>query len=105
MIDSYLRRRFRDASGEPVVGQSRVELNGSVYCAVLSTLQVNQTFLREPFNLFKNSGINPSRPQYLYLLNSAGIPLPHSVTGPLRLPIPIPLCSANWTASQYNART
>ncbi|KJA14060.1 hypothetical protein HYPSUDRAFT_209040 [Hypholoma sublateritium FD-334 SS-4] len=65
---------FGDASGEPVVRRSRVELDGSVYCVVLSTLQIIQTFLREPFNLFGNSGINPSPPQYLYLLNSAGIP-------------------------------
>ena len=40
----------------------------------MSTPQLTQSFLRDPFLLFENSGIHPSPPQYLYLLNSNGIP-------------------------------
>ena len=74
MIDSYLQRRYGNSSTEPVVRRSRVELDGSVYCVILSTPQLTQSFLRDPFLLFENSGINPSPPQFLYLLNSNGIP-------------------------------
>ena len=64
MIDSYLQRRY----GVPV------ELDGTVYCVILSTPQITQRFLRDPFTLFENSGISTSPPQFLYLLNSNGIP-------------------------------
>jgi hypothetical protein len=74
MIDDYIQRQYGDASGDPVVRRSRVELDGSVYCAILSTPQITQRFLRDPFTLFKDSGINTSPPQFLYLLNSNGIP-------------------------------
>ena len=57
-----------------MVRRSRVELDGSVYCVILSTPQLTQSFLRDPFLLFENSGISPSPPQFLYLLNSNGIP-------------------------------
>ena len=74
MIDAYLQRQYGTTSAEPVVRRSRVELDGSVYCVILSTPQLTQSFLRDPFLLFENSGIHPSPPQYLYLLNSNGIP-------------------------------
>ena len=74
MIDSYLQRRYGTSSTEPVVRRSRIELDGSVYCVILSTPQLTQSFLRDPFLLFENSGISPSPPQFLYLLNSNGIP-------------------------------
>jgi len=71
---SYLQHQYGNATDDPVVRRSRVELDGSVYCVILSTPQITQRFLRDPFNLFNNSGINISPPQYLYLLNSNGIP-------------------------------
>jgi hypothetical protein len=74
MIDAYLQRRYGDSSGDPVVRRSHVELDGSVYCAILSTPQLTQRFLRDLFVLFEPSGITTSPPQYLYLLNSNGIP-------------------------------
>ena len=55
MIDAYLQRQYGSASAEPVVRRSRVELDGSVYCVILSTPQLTQSFLRDPFLLFENS--------------------------------------------------
>jgi hypothetical protein len=75
MIDAYLQRRYGEASGDRVVRRSHVELDGSVYCAILATPHLTQRFLQDPFVLFENSGLNTSPPQYLYLLNSNGIPL------------------------------
>ena len=74
MIDAYLQRRYGEPSQGPVVRRSWVELDGTVYCVILSTPQITQRFLREPFSLFENSGISTSPPQFLYLLNSNGIP-------------------------------
>jgi len=74
MIDAYLQRNYGDNIGGPVVRRSRVELDGSVYCVILATPQITQCFLHDPFHLFENSGITPSPPQFLYLLNSNGIP-------------------------------
>ncbi|KAF8151317.1 hypothetical protein B0H34DRAFT_801082 [Crassisporium funariophilum] len=74
IIDSYLERRYGDFVGDTVVRRSRVELDSSVDCAILATPQVTQHFLRDPFTLLENSGFTTSPPQFLYLLNSAGIP-------------------------------
>lgn len=74
MIDAYLQRSYGDNTRDPIVRRSRIELDGSVYCVILSTPQITQRFLRDPFHLFENSGINPSPPQFLYILNSNGIP-------------------------------
>ncbi|KJA15685.1 hypothetical protein HYPSUDRAFT_207689 [Hypholoma sublateritium FD-334 SS-4] len=105
MIDAYLQRRFGDASGEPVVRRSRVKLDGSVYCVVLSSHQIIQTFLREPSNLFENSGINTSPPpQYLHLLSLGSVPPPPSVIALLPPLTLIPPSNANWTISQCSAR-
>ena len=74
MIDAYLQRKYGTSTEGPVVRRSRVELDGTVYCVILSTPQITQRFLRDPFTLFENSGITTSPPQFLYLLNSNGIP-------------------------------
>jgi hypothetical protein len=48
--------------------------NSVVYCAVLVTPAITARFLEDPFEVFDNSGIKTGKPEYLYLLNSHGIP-------------------------------
>ncbi|PPR01350.1 hypothetical protein CVT26_015408 [Gymnopilus dilepis] len=70
LIDRYLEDTYRGEPADPVVRDSRVELDGSVYCAILRTPYITRRFLSEPFEVFNDTGVFVSPPQYLYTLNS-----------------------------------
>ncbi|KAJ3512820.1 hypothetical protein NLJ89_g3299 [Agrocybe chaxingu] len=75
-IVRHLEARYGDASQEPVVRHSRLELNGSVYCCILRTPAITSHFLSDPWTLFNDEtlGFTVPRPTYLYVLNSRGVP-------------------------------
>ncbi|KAF5386027.1 hypothetical protein D9615_002407 [Tricholomella constricta] len=71
MIDSYIRNKY----GTDAWRSSRLELNGTVYCVVLRDPDVTTRFLTDPFEAFpENCTFRPNKPDYLYNVNSAGIP-------------------------------
>ncbi|KAF5310194.1 hypothetical protein D9619_010593 [Psilocybe cf. subviscida] len=75
IIDRYIERKYGEGIGERIVRRSRVEMDGSVYCAVLLNPTITAKFLRDDFDVFKDFGAIPTgKPQYLYLLNCEGIP-------------------------------
>ncbi|KIM42929.1 hypothetical protein M413DRAFT_26890 [Hebeloma cylindrosporum] len=76
LINRHLEQTYADGSGDPVVRDSRVELDGMVYCAILRTPAIAARFLSDPFSLFSNTVVKATAPQYLYELNSQGVPIP-----------------------------
>jgi len=83
-IDNYIERTFgTTGSNEPVVRCSRLALDNTVYCVVLSTPDITQCLLagREAFQPFGDSPLKHDKPQYVYTLNTTSIPLfynPHA---------------------------
>jgi len=78
VIDNYIERAFATSgSTEPVVRRSRLALDDTVYCVVLSTPEITQRLLagRDDFKPFGDSPIVHDKPQYVYTLNSTSIPL------------------------------
>ncbi|KAF8164192.1 hypothetical protein BJ912DRAFT_1068476 [Pholiota molesta] len=73
MIDGYIEHKYATAGG-PIVRWSRLCLNDNVYCAVLKSPAITNRFLSEPFELFTNSPSPPSKPDFLFNLNTLGIP-------------------------------
>jgi hypothetical protein len=73
MIDGYIEHKYA-TTGDPVVRWSRLCLNDNVYCAVLKNPAITNRFLSEPFELFNNSPSPPSKPDFLFNLNTLGIP-------------------------------
>ena len=74
MINRYLQNTYSDGTDNPMVCDSHVELDGSVYCAVLHTPHITSCFLTDPLNLALGNDIKVPTPQYLYTLNTQGIP-------------------------------
>ena len=78
VIDNYIECAFATSgSTEPVIRQSRLTLDDTVYCVVLSTPEITQRLLtgRDDFKPFGDSPIVHDKPQYVYTLNSTSIPL------------------------------
>lgn len=74
-IDRHLEAHYGGHPNDPVVRHSRLELGGSVYCCILRTPAITSRFLSDPWDLFNDDmGFNVSRPVYLYVLNSKGVP-------------------------------
>jgi hypothetical protein len=77
-IDHYIERTFatNDSNG-PIVRRSRLALDDTVYCAVLSTPALTQRLLAagDEFKPFGSSRVNHEKPQYVYTLNTTSIPL------------------------------
>jgi hypothetical protein len=71
IIDGYLERTY-GVDGRRVVRESRVELGGALYCVELHDhAEIAPRILKDPFLAF---GLAACRPQYLYMLNTFGIP-------------------------------
>ncbi|KAF5374623.1 hypothetical protein D9615_008977 [Tricholomella constricta] len=71
ILDSYVKSRY----GVDAWRSSRLELNGTIYCVVLRDPEVTTQFLTDPFEAFPEGSVfKPNKPDYLYKLNSAGIP-------------------------------
>ena len=90
IINRYLQNTYNDGTDDPVVRHSRVEVDESVYCAVLRTPQIASQFLSDPFNLALGNDFKAPHPQYLYSLNTQGIP----VTSPAFDSMPVPPCQS-----------
>jgi hypothetical protein len=60
-----------------IVRRSRLALDDTVYCAVLSTPAITQRVLAagDDFKPFGSSRLNHDKPQYVYTLNTTSIPL------------------------------
>jgi len=77
-IDNYIERTYGpEGPHEPIVHRSHLALDDTVYCVVLSTLEITQRLLadRDVFRPFGDSPLRHDKPQYVYTLNSNSIPL------------------------------
>jgi len=77
-IDHYIERTLATSnSNGPIIHRSRLALDDTVYCAVLSTPAITQRLLAagDDFKPFGSSRINHDKPQYVYTLNTTSIPL------------------------------
>jgi len=75
MINCYLWQTFSDESGDPVVRNSRVVLDGTVYCAVLRTPLIASRFVSEPFTLSSPTPASMSHPHSTYTSSTPkGVP-------------------------------
>jgi hypothetical protein len=71
IIDGYLEHTY-GVNGRRVVRESRVELDGALYCVEFHDhARIAPRILKDPFLAF---GFGACRPQYLYMLNTFGIP-------------------------------
>lgn len=86
LINRHLEEKYGGDSNEQVVRDSRLELEGSVYCAILRTPKITSQFLSDPFTLFSNCGTYVSPSEYLYILNSKGIPNSVAPSNPSTFP-------------------
>ncbi|KAG6896492.1 hypothetical protein C0992_007947 [Termitomyces sp. T32_za158] len=71
-IDSYIQEKM----GRDALRDSCMEWDSNVYIARLSTPDETSTFLSLPFTCFdhENPSLKPNDPDFLYTLNSSGLP-------------------------------
>ncbi|KAG6895197.1 hypothetical protein C0992_002623 [Termitomyces sp. T32_za158] len=71
-LDSYVQEKM----GRDALCDSRMEWDSNVYIARLSTPEESSTFLSLPFTCFdnENPSLRPNDPDFLYTLNSSGLP-------------------------------
>ncbi|KAG6888058.1 hypothetical protein C0992_009797, partial [Termitomyces sp. T32_za158] len=71
-LDSYIQEKM----GRDALCDSRMEWDSNVYIARLSTPEESSTFLSLPFTCFdnENPSLKPNDPDFLYTLNSSGLP-------------------------------
>ncbi|KAF5376641.1 hypothetical protein D9615_007876 [Tricholomella constricta] len=72
IIDAYIKSKY----GTDAWRSSRLELDGTVYSAILRDPNVTTSFLTDPFEAFPdvNESFKPNKPDYLYNLNTASLP-------------------------------
>lgn len=59
----------------PVFSWSRLEFDQSVYCAVLRDPHIADLFFKDSFEPFHNIPSPSTKPNYLYKINTPGVPL------------------------------
>lgn len=77
MIDHHIEHTYGTPGiSDPVVHFSCLELDDTVYIVVVKILEIGNHLLTDPFNAFIDTDLpsNPSKPAYLYILNSKGFP-------------------------------
>ncbi|KAF5380414.1 hypothetical protein D9615_004612 [Tricholomella constricta] len=74
VIDRYLIAKYNHLAQEALIRSSRLALDDVVYCVVLETPEVAEAFVRDPFTAFEGLDVQPSKPEYLYILNQKGFP-------------------------------
>ncbi|KAF5382027.1 hypothetical protein D9615_004392 [Tricholomella constricta] len=74
IIDRYLQSKYGHLAETRLIRSSRLALDDVVYCVVLETPEISERFVREPFGAFEGLDVQPSKPEYLYILNQRGFP-------------------------------
>ncbi|KAF5376479.1 hypothetical protein D9615_008627 [Tricholomella constricta] len=74
IIDRYLQATYGNLAKSSLIRSSRLVLEDVVYCVVLETPELTDRFIREPFGAFEGLDVQPSKPEYLYILNQRGFP-------------------------------
>ncbi|KAF5379040.1 hypothetical protein D9615_006032 [Tricholomella constricta] len=74
IIDRYLQAKYGHLAKSTLIWSSRLTLEDVVYCVVLETPELTEKFVRDPFSAFEGLDIQPSKPEYLYILNQRGFP-------------------------------
>ncbi|KAF5379366.1 hypothetical protein D9615_006585 [Tricholomella constricta] len=74
IIDRYLQAKYGQMAQTKLIRSSRLVLDEVVYCVVLETPEITARFVQEPFAAFEGLDVQPSKPEYLYILNQRGFP-------------------------------
>ncbi|KAF5388215.1 hypothetical protein D9615_000052 [Tricholomella constricta] len=74
IIDRYLQAKYGRLAKTTLIRSSRLALEDVVYCVVLETPEITEMVVRDPFGAFDGLDIQPSKPEYLYILNQRGFP-------------------------------
>ncbi|KAF5385006.1 hypothetical protein D9615_001212 [Tricholomella constricta] len=74
VIDRYLQAKYGHRASDTLIRSSRLALDDVVYCVVLETPEITEAFVQDPFNAFEGLDPQPSKPEYLYILNQRGFP-------------------------------
>ncbi|KAF8240643.1 hypothetical protein L208DRAFT_1231254, partial [Tricholoma matsutake] len=86
IIDNYLKQKYGTGTTDDlVVCTSHLEFEDTVYCVIISMLNITACFLTDPFEVFSNMDLpsSPGKPAYLYNLNSRGFPPPSFANCPI----------------------
>lgn len=52
IVNRYLEHTSADSSGDPVIRDSQMELDGAIYCTILRTPHITSRFVSDPFTPF-----------------------------------------------------
>ncbi|KAF5382054.1 hypothetical protein D9615_004273 [Tricholomella constricta] len=74
IIDRYLQAKYGRQAKTALIRSSRLVLEDVVYCVVLETPELTDKFVRDPFTAFEGLVVQPSKPEYLFILNQRGFP-------------------------------